>query len=494
MTGVLEGGVLTLRKILEGASEGIILIDPKGHITWANRAALRLHEARGVAALGGDVKGYRQRFTLRYASGHKVLKAGYPMEQALAGKKVDEAVVQVFANDDSEPIGVHKVHVLVLASEGEAGGYAIIHSDITRRYQAEERFERTFASNPAPSIICRLSDHRFVKANDGFLSMARYVREALLGRSLRETDLFLNADMRKMTQGHLDNCESIGQIEMQIRTGDGDIKWVLMAGQPLEVADQTCMLFTFVDLEPRRRVEQALRTSEELFSKAFQMAPVPMLVVERSTGDIVNANEAFSMVMRYETTQWRGETLASLKIWKNTSNFKQIESALDRGEVVRDTDARLTTGDGDVLQCVVSAQRVRIADKDCALLAVQDVTERKRNETELIAAIDAVMQDASWFSRSIIEKLAYLRRSGDSFASETALADLTPRERDVLGAICQGMSDTEIAESLGIAKNTVRNHTATLYEKIQVNRRSAAVVWARERGFTGTAVPRTPAK
>jgi len=122
-------------------------------------------------------------------------------------------------------------------------------------------------------------------------------------------------------------------------------------------------------------------------------------------------------------------------------------------------------------------------------MVVQDVTQRKRNETELISAIDAVMQDTSWFSRTIIEKLAYLRRSGDSSASDAALADLTPRERDVLGAICQGMSDAEIATALGIAKNTVRNHTATLYEKIRVNRRSAAVVWARERGFTGERLP-----
>lgn len=491
MTAASDSSVHALRQIVEGVSDGIILIDLKGNITWANRAALKLHEVKRIAGLGDDVKGYRQRFPLRYASGHKVLKAGYPMEQALAGEKVDETTVQLFANGESEPIGVHKVHVLALASDGEPEGHAIIHNDITRRHQAEERFELTFSTSPAPSLICRLSDHRFVKVNDGFLSMALYDREALLGRSLRETDLFLSADMRKMAQGHLDRCENLGQIEMQIRTGDGEVKWVLMAGQPLEVSDQTCMLFTFVDLESRRRMEQALRTSEELFSKAFQMAPVPMLVVERDSGSIVNANEAFSMVMRYKPTQWRNETGSALKIWKNPLDFKQIDSSLDRGEVVHDSDARLMTGDGDVLECVVSAQRVRINDRDCALFAVQDVTERKRNETELITAIDAVMQDASWFSRSIIQKLAYLRRSGDSAASDTALADLTPRELDVLGAICQGMSDTEIAASLKIAKNTVRNHIATLYDKIQVNRRSAAVVWARERGFTGAQVPRS---
>jgi hypothetical protein len=37
--------------------------------------------------------------------------------------------------------------------------------------------------------------------------------------------------------------------------------------------------------------------------------------------------------------------------------------------------------------------------------------------------------------------------------------------------------------------NTVRNHVATIYRKIDVHRRVAAIVWARERGFFGGEVP-----
>jgi hypothetical protein len=45
--------------------------------------------------------------------------------------------------------------------------------------------------------------------------------------------------------------------------------------------------------------------------------------------------------------------------------------------------------------------------------------------------------------------------------------------------------------SLGLSQNTIRNHIASLYRKIGVNRRSAAIIWARERGITShDAVPR----
>nr|BFD41500.1 hypothetical protein FFPRI1PSEUD_29990 [Pseudomonas sp. FFPRI_1] len=66
-------------------------------------------------------------------------------------------------------------------------------------------------------------------------------------------------------------------------------------------------------------------------------------------------------------------------------------------------------------------------------------------------------------------------------------ADLSARERQVLGLIYQGLADKEIAAQLKLAPNTVRNHVATLYSKLDVHSRGEAIVWARERGlFVGT--------
>jgi DNA-binding CsgD family transcriptional regulator len=61
---------------------------------------------------------------------------------------------------------------------------------------------------------------------------------------------------------------------------------------------------------------------------------------------------------------------------------------------------------------------------------------------------------------------------------------LTDREREILGLICQGKSDVEMSVRLHLSQNTIRNHVASLYRKIGVNRRSAAILWARERGIT----------
>ena len=64
---------------------------------------------------------------------------------------------------------------------------------------------------------------------------------------------------------------------------------------------------------------------------------------------------------------------------------------------------------------------------------------------------------------------------------------MAPREREVLGLLCQGMNGDGIAQALRLSRNTVRNHLATLYGKVGAHGRSDAIIWARERGFTGPA-------
>lgn len=83
-----------------------------------------------------------------------------------------------------------------------------------------------------------------------------------------------------------------------------------------------------------------------------------------------------------------------------------------------------------------------------------------------------------------MEKLAQMRDPGAS-PLKNEVATLTAREKEILTLICQGKSNTEIAKLLQLSSNTVRNHIAMVYDKIGVHRRSAAVVWGRERGLAG---------
>ncbi len=67
-------------------------------------------------------------------------------------------------------------------------------------------------------------------------------------------------------------------------------------------------------------------------------------------------------------------------------------------------------------------------------------------------------------------------------STSTASQSLTDRERDVLQALSEGMSNGAIAEQLGISRSTVKFHLTALFEKLGVRRRAEAVAAGVRRG------------
>jgi DNA-binding NarL/FixJ family response regulator len=93
------------------------------------------------------------------------------------------------------------------------------------------------------------------------------------------------------------------------------------------------------------------------------------------------------------------------------------------------------------------------------------------------------MQDTSWFGQRIVENLASLTRNRAVDGAGPKVSDLTPRARDVLVMVAQGLSDAEIADRITVSRNTVRNHVSAIYRATGIHKRNALVVWARERGL-----------
>jgi DNA-binding CsgD family transcriptional regulator len=60
---------------------------------------------------------------------------------------------------------------------------------------------------------------------------------------------------------------------------------------------------------------------------------------------------------------------------------------------------------------------------------------------------------------------------------------ISEREREVLELLASGKSNKEISASLSVSPNTVKTHVARLYEKLEVSRRTEAIVRARELGM-----------
>jgi PAS domain S-box-containing protein len=474
-----------LQQIIAGLSDGILLFDTDGTIVWANEAALAAYGVEKIADLGPDEAAFFERFNLQYRNHHALREADFPVARLRVGKAFGEMIVEVTRAGDAEARRVHSLRGLILTdAAGNAESLVLVVNDVTEQFNAEDRFERTFNANPAPAVICAIADLRFVKVNQGFVDMTGYPRDAVIGRSVYEIDVLKDAANRDDAIERLHGWRTLPQTESLLSLPDGSRKPVVVAGQPIDLNDERCMLFTFMDLEPRKRAENLLRQSEERFAKAFRLAPVPMMLTTLDGFKILDLNDAFATAFGVPVADATQKTPDALQLWEDSAQRKIFEKALRENATVRNFEARLQARDNVTIDSLISAEVVAIQEQNCVLSVMLDITERKRSEADLVAAIEAVMKDTSWFSQTVIEKLANLRQPSRT-GPKVEVAALTIREREVLELICHGLTDTEISAKLGLSRNTVRNHVATLYQKIDVHRRSAAVVWARQRGITG---------
>ncbi len=95
--------------------------------------------------------------------------------------------------------------------------------------------------------------------------------------------------------------------------------------------------------------------------------------------------------------------------------------------------------------------------------------------SEVVNAIRTVAAGGTLFTPRTIATLLNKRREMDS-----QLESLTPREKEVLRLMAEGISSREIAARLGISYTTVRTHIRSLGSKLGVHSKLEAIVKARE--------------
>ena len=90
-------------------------------------------------------------------------------------------------------------------------------------------------------------------------------------------------------------------------------------------------------------------------------------------------------------------------------------------------------------------------------------------------------QEPAWtrFQQVALDFLGVAPRGSE----DSVFASLSPREREVLALITEGLANAEIGERLSISEKTVRNHISNLFDKLGVWTRAQAMVFARDHGF-----------
>ena len=154
-----------------------------------------------------------------------------------------------------------------------------------------------------------------------------------------------------------------------------------------------------------------------------------------------------------------------------------------------------STSSGQALNGVEVARRLREQNTTTAILVLTIYDDRQTifgllesgaigyvlKDEALETVVDAVRAAArgeSWLSPAVARQVVRRAVGETSSPPEPPPIPLTPREKEVLRLLAQGLDNEAIARRLVVTKRTVQNHVSNIYSKLEMSSRTEAALYA----------------
>jgi len=129
---------------------------------------------------------------------------------------------------------------------------------------SEERFSKAFRASPIPLAIQSLDSQVYVDANDGFEQITGFTREALIGRTPDEMNLWENADETAEILNHIRTRIPIRNRRARLRTKFGEVRETLLSVELFELDNEPFFLTNVQDITEQSKLEYELRQSQKM--------------------------------------------------------------------------------------------------------------------------------------------------------------------------------------------------------------------------------------
>jgi PAS domain S-box-containing protein len=164
-----------------------------------------------------------------------------------------------------------------------------------------------------------------------------------------------------------------------------------------------------VDITERKRAEEALRESEERFSKAFRASPDALVISRIADGVVLEVNDSFVLMSGYSRDELIGKSTVPLGLYVDPSVREKALAILKQQKYVRDFEFTMRRRSGEERLVSFSAQPLDLRGEHCWLTIGHDITERRQAERErerLLMQEKAAREEAETASRLKDEFLA----------------------------------------------------------------------------------------
>jgi PAS domain S-box-containing protein len=262
-----------------------------------------------------------------------------------------------------------------------------VNHDITQlkqaevaRYESEERFQAFMANLPVLTYI-KDAEGRYLFVNRAF--------EETFGRPLAEwlgktdTDLFSDplSALRQANDQAVTNSGRTLQFHEAIQLTDGEHHLLSIKFQ-MQGQGQAYLGGVAIDITEQKRMEKALRLSEEQFAKAFQASP-DALTISRANGVFLEVNPGFEKIFGYSRQEALGQDPVNLNLYVDPTHRTQIRNLFRAQGFLNNYEMEFQTKTGEKRYTHLSVEAITINNEPYLLTINQDITDRKQAELAL---------------------------------------------------------------------------------------------------------------
>lgn len=362
----------------------LVELSPSGVFVFSEGQTVYINHTGAVLLGAKDAQEILDRPTFEFIHSDYHQEVRENVRRLLSGGMSVHSAERMYLKMDGTPIPV-QVEAARITWNGKPAILGLF-SDITERKRGEDRVrEMNLALAQAMPGISRVDfNGRYLEVNQLYAAMLGYEPSELLGRTWEPTvhpeDLCIAQHAYKQL---LENGKAEFECRAVRRDGSIFFEQVLMVRSKPSVGGFLGHHCFMRDITERKQTEEALRESEERFSKAFRTSPHLIGITELETGRCIEVNDACLKVYGFCREEVIGNTTLMLGIWPDLQERTKLIDHLRSKGSVRNREVSMRMKNGDLRQFLISVDLITLKGKRCLLTIGNDITERKRVEVAL---------------------------------------------------------------------------------------------------------------
>jgi PAS domain S-box-containing protein len=206
-------------------------------------------------------------------------------------------------------------------------------------------------------------------------------------------------------------------IELRTIHPKKGLKWIMTNGRVIrdEHDNPVRMLGATLEITEQKLASEALRASEERFSKAFNFSPLPKSISRLEDDVILEVNESWLKLFGYQRCEVIGKTAGELNIYEKEDYNQLLRNQLKEQNQLKGVALQARTRNGEFRETEVHMVPTVINQQSCLLTILHDVTEERQARRELEATKDKLSRYTSELeqiidtrTRSLVDKIEEL--------------------------------------------------------------------------------------